>query len=107
MNNTTEEKLVSAEEIKAAALRIFTHDEIQNLSRIPFRGFLILIEKRLRKDGPPPTDDELDGLRELAFEHLWHSAFDGLRPHRAAGMDNDTTGLSTSVDHSKSELPSC
>jgi hypothetical protein len=62
MTNTTEEKVVSAEEIKAAALRIFTLDEIQNLSRIPLRGFLILIEKRLRKDGPPPTDDELDGL---------------------------------------------
>lgn len=85
MTNTTEEKVVSAEEIKAAALRIFTHDEIKNLSRIPFRSFLILIEKRLREDGPQPTDDELDGLRELAFEHLWHSTFDRHTQSRSQG----------------------
>lgn len=107
MTNPTENGAVSTEEVVAAVLRIFTREQIRDLSPMPFQNFVGMVTRRLEKDGPPPTDDELDGLHELAFEHLWHSAFEGLRPHRAAGMDNDTTGLSTSADHPKAELPSC
>lgn len=70
----------STEEVVAAVLRIFTRDQIRDLSPIPFRGFVAMVARRLAKAGPPPTDDELEGLRELAFEHLWHPAFESHTP---------------------------
>ena len=107
MTNPAENGAVSAEEVVAAVLRIFTREQIRDLSPMPFQNFVGMVTRRLEKDEPPPTDDELEGLRELAFEHLWHSAFDGLRPHRTAGMDNDTADLSATSRGPKSETPSC
>ena len=81
MSINTENRKPSADEVVAAVLRIFTRDQIRDLSPMPFRGFVAMVARRLAKAGPPPTDDELEGLRELAFEHLWHSAFENLSPH--------------------------
>ena len=80
MSINGENREPSTEEVVAAVLRIFTRDQIRDLSPIPFRGFVAMVARRLAKAGPPPTDDELEGLRELAFEHLWHSAFENHRP---------------------------
>lgn len=76
MSDNTEVQGVTPAAITEAALKIFSREEIPFLPSRPFRDFLCLIQKRLERPGPPPTVDELDGLRELAFEHLWSPAFD-------------------------------
>lgn len=85
MYDTDQGREPPTEEVVAAVLRIFTREEIQDLSPTPFRSFVAMVARRLAKAGPPPTDDELDGLRELAFEHLWHSAFDSHKPRNRSG----------------------
>jgi hypothetical protein len=37
-----------------------------------------MIERRLNQDGPPPTKAELEGIKELVLEHLWHPALSAL-----------------------------
>jgi hypothetical protein len=39
---------------------------------------MVLIEERLNRDGPPPTKAELEGIKELVLEHLWHPALSAL-----------------------------
>ena len=85
MYDTGQDREPSTEEVVAAVLRIFTREEMQDLSPTPFRSFVAMVARRLAKAGPPPTDDELEGLRELAFEHLWHSAFDSHEPRNRSG----------------------
>lgn len=42
-------------------------------------SLLTLIERRLNeKDKPPPTDAELEGIKELLLEHLSHPALNVL-----------------------------
>lgn len=71
---------MSEEELSAAvvenALRVFTREEIPFLPRRPFHDFLALIALRLDRNAAVPTLDELDGLREMAFEQLSCAAFD-------------------------------
>jgi len=40
-----------------------------------------LVAKRLSKDGPPPTLEEIKGFRQLVEDDLWHLALS-----RAAGL---------------------
>ena len=68
----------SSNAISAAALRVCSREEMKAMSRPPLMNLLILIERRLNKPGPPPTQDELVGIKELATEHLWHPAFNQL-----------------------------
>ena len=56
------------------ALRIFSAEQLRQMDRIPRQNFLHLLEKRLLREGPPPTDAELEGIAELAIDHLWHPA---------------------------------
>lgn len=72
---------VTADEIIQAALKVFTREELQQLSRPVLLTIGTMIGKRLAdKSQPYPTIDELEGIRELATEHLWHVAFDMLSP---------------------------
>ena len=41
-------------------------------------SLMVLIEERLNRDGPPPTKAELEGIKELVLEHLWHPALSAL-----------------------------
>ncbi len=61
------------------ALRLFTLEELQAMDQIARRNFLVLLEKRLSTDGPPPTLEELQGIAELALDHLWHPALGRVR----------------------------
>lgn len=68
---------VTAEEIIVAALKVFSREELQQLSRPVLLTIGTMIGKRLADTTRAyPTIDELEGIRELATEHLWHAAFD-------------------------------
>lgn len=54
-----------------AALEVFTREEINQLDRPAILSLARLLRDRLTKAGPPPTRDELEGIRELLTEHLF------------------------------------
>jgi len=54
-----------------AALEVFTREEINQLDRPAMLSLAKLLRDRLAKAGPPPTHDELEGIRELLTEHLF------------------------------------
>lgn len=64
----------SPEDISATALKVFSREEFAALSPQQGNSFLGMVARRLEKDGPPPTQDELQGLRELVEQDLWHPA---------------------------------
>ena len=68
----------SSNAISEAALKVCSREEIIQMSTPQRRSFLHLVARRLDKPGPPPTQDELVGIKELATEHLWHPAFNQL-----------------------------
>lgn len=77
MSDDTEKS--DPEKVKAivdAALQVFTREELRQMSGPSLRSLGHLISKRLDKPGPPPTHDELLGIRELVTEWLWHPALD-------------------------------
>lgn len=76
MIDPTQVRVATSVEITEAVLKIFTPEQIRAASSMPMRNFIYMVKRRLQKAGPPPTVDELDGLRELAFEHLWTGALD-------------------------------
>lgn len=71
-------KAVTKQDIIDAMLAVSTRDELEALSPIERRNFASVVLRRLRKAGPSPTLDELQGLKELALEHLWCQAFNTL-----------------------------
>lgn len=62
------------EALRHHALRIFTLEHLQAMDRVPLQNFVFLLEKRLLRDGPPPTRPELEGIAEIAIEVCWHPA---------------------------------
>ncbi|MEY5007231.1 MAG: hypothetical protein RL764_547 [Pseudomonadota bacterium] len=90
MTLNTNAKTVSSKELADAALKVFTREEIPFLPERPFRDFLAAVARRLQKDGPPPTVDELIGLKELAFEHLWHPAIEAAKVDSVSWQNQDT-----------------
>ena len=69
---TTEKK--SQNPVTEAALKVCSREELQQMPEIALRNLGFLIDKRLREDGPPPSVEELQGIKELATEDLWHPA---------------------------------
>lgn len=70
---------VSPDDIYATALKVFSREELTQMQTQPLRSLMGMISRRLKKDGPPPTQDELLGIRELVEEHLWHPALGQLQ----------------------------
>ena len=68
----------SSNAISEAALRVFSREQLTQMPEPQLRSFVALIGKRLLKEGPPPTQDELVGIKELVTDHLWHPAFNQL-----------------------------
>ena len=64
--------------ISEAALKVFSREELTQLGQPPLRSLGSLIGHRLDRPGPPPTQDELVGIKELVTDHLWHPAFNQL-----------------------------
>lgn len=61
--------------IEQAVLKVYTREEIRNLSKITLKNLLILVERRL-KENPNPTVAELQGIRELVEDYLTHPAIE-------------------------------
>ena len=72
---SNDEEIVKA--ISEAAMKVFTREEFLNTPKPAALHFLGMVERRLKDDGPPPTLAELEGLKELATEYLWHPALGG------------------------------
>lgn len=60
--------------VKHCARRVLSADQILALDDVALGNFVYLLERRLREEGPPPNYEELEGIAELALEHLWHLA---------------------------------
>jgi hypothetical protein len=73
---------VSSKDISAAALQVFSREELQQMPEQVGLNLMHLIAKRLKQPGPPPTQDELEGIKELVTEHLWHSALTAITKGR-------------------------
>lgn len=67
---------VSSDDISKAVLKVFSREEISALPQRQLEDFAVMVQMRLEKAGPPPTVDELQGLKELALEHLSHPALE-------------------------------
>ena len=63
--------------ISEAALKVFSREELQQMSEPSRLSLGVLLERRLAKQ-PPPTVDELQGIKELVLEHLSHPALGAL-----------------------------
>jgi hypothetical protein len=69
---------VSPKDIYEAALQVFLPGELSKMPRQQSISIALMIERRLNQDGPPPTKAELEGIKELVLEHLWHPALSAL-----------------------------
>ncbi len=65
----TDKKSLSA--ISVSALKVCSREELAQMSKPALRRFLHLIAERLDRQ-PPPSVDELPGIKERVLEHLWH-----------------------------------
>ena len=63
--------------ISEAALKVFSRDELVQMPKQQRLSLMHLIAQRLDKQ-PPPTVDELEGIKELVLEHLSHPALGAL-----------------------------
>jgi hypothetical protein len=71
---------VSSQAIREAALKVFSLEELGQMARPQLSSLGHLIAKRLAQPGPPPTKDELEGIKELVTEHLWHGSLNKYAP---------------------------
>jgi len=69
----TERVPVTKDDIVEAALKVCTREELRSMSKPTLLSLGTLLGRRLEKL-PPPTVDELIGIKELVTEHLWHPA---------------------------------
>ena len=63
---------VTSKDISAAALQVFSPDEIKAMPEQTGLTLAALLRKRLEQKGPAPTLEKLQGIKELVVEHLWH-----------------------------------
>lgn len=68
---------VSPNAISEAALQVCSREELTQMSEPSRLGFLHLLKQRLSRQ-PPPTQAELQGIKELVLEHAWHPALGAL-----------------------------
>ena len=64
--------------IRHAVLKVYTEQELWNLSKITRTNLAILVERRL-KENPNPTIAELQGIRELVEDYLTHPSIERLQ----------------------------
>ena len=65
---------ITSEDVSQAVHKVFSPTEICEL---PYQMRLSLVEmvrRRLEEPGNPPTLAELQGIKLLVTEHLWHPA---------------------------------
>jgi hypothetical protein len=64
---------VSSKDISAAALKVFSAEELESMPKPSLSSLGTLLARRLAQR-PEPTLEELQGIKELVVEHLWHPA---------------------------------
>ena len=84
----------SPNDISEAALKVCSREELTQMSKPQRLSLLHLISRRLKKPGPPPTLAELQGLKELVTDHLFHPALNGLSPEspNSTTPNSETSG---------------
>lgn len=112
MDNQIQNRIATSSNLTEAVFKIFTPDDIRVASPMPMRNFIYMVRRRLEKAQPPPTVDELDGLRELAFEHLWAGALDPYSgiPRQPANHEHSDLHIHRNcdiVDGPASACPDC
>ena len=70
-------------DIYETALRVASQEELQEMPEQVLLTFMGAIERRLNKAGEP-TDAELQGLKEMVTEDMWHPALS-----RLSGVSQD------------------
>ncbi len=68
----------SSIDLSAMALQVCSPEEPRQMSRPEWLSLLHLMEQRALRPGPPPTHNELLGIRKLVLEHLSHPALSAL-----------------------------
>ena len=68
----------SSSAISAAALKVCSREELIQMPKPQRSSLMHLIARRLDEPGPPPTLAELEGIKELVTDHLWHPALNQL-----------------------------
>lgn len=68
---------VSPNAISEAALQVCSREELTQMPKQLRLGLMHLISQRLNRQ-PPPTQAELQGIKELVLEHAWHPALGSL-----------------------------
>lgn len=68
---------VSPNDIYATALKVFSPEELKQMPRQQRLSLAVMLERRLAQE-PKPTQDELEGLKELLLNDLWHPALSAL-----------------------------
>jgi hypothetical protein len=69
---------ISPQDIYAQAQRVFSAEEWTHLPVQLQSALCGMFRRRLQDNKEPPTLAELQGIRELATEHLWHPALNGM-----------------------------
>jgi hypothetical protein len=85
MSEPTEQQVQAALEATMAVYegKVFTPFDRQTCSADALRDFRFLLRKRLLEDKPPPTVDEVDGIKIMALDYLH---YDRRRPQQPYGM---------------------
>jgi hypothetical protein len=92
--------------ISEAALKVFSREELQAMSKPSRLSLGRLIEQRLMRL-PPPTVDELQGIKELVLEHLSHPALAALsKPLPSSPTTSSPTSASPQTTEPPSDVPS-
>ena len=84
----------SPDDISEAALKVCSLEELMQMSKPQRLSLLHLISRRLKEPGPAPTLAELQGIKELITDHLYHPALNGLSPEspNSTTPNSETSG---------------
>jgi hypothetical protein len=65
---------ITSEDISQAVQKVFSPTEICELPYQMRLSLVGMVRRRLEEPGNPPTLAELQGIKLLVTEHLWHPA---------------------------------
>ena len=93
---------VSPNDIYATALQVFSPEDLQQMPEQQQLSLATMLERRLAQQ-PAPTLDELEGIKELLLNDLWHPALSALPK---TSQPSPTTKPETSESQQPTEMPS-
>ena len=67
----------SPNDIYEMALQVFSPEELQQMPRQQRLSLAVMLERRLEQQSAP-SKDELEGLKDLLLNDLWHPALSAL-----------------------------